>query len=74
MEYCRVFNIESWLTMNEQAINNIFDYIVNRIKKEVYVKSPVSYYYLNEDKLYHYLVRYLYNVSNNKNKNLVRMR
>lgn len=69
-----ILSIENWLLRNERVVNEMFQYIVSRIRKEVYIKSPVSFYNLNEDKLYHYVVRYLYKVSNNKNKNLARMR
>lgn len=69
-----VYSLENWLFFNQQKIDEIFDYIVFRIKNEVYITNPVLYFNLNEDKLYHYIIRYLYKVSNNKNKHLMMMR
>ena len=69
-----VFSIENWLLRNERVVNEMFEYIVYRIKKDVYINNPITFFNLHEEKLYDYLVRYLYKVSNNKNKNLARMR
>lgn len=69
-----IYTLENWLFFNQKTIDEIYDYIVSRIKNEVYITNPILYFNLNEDKLYHYIVRYLYKVSNNKNKHLMIMR
>lgn len=69
-----IYTLENWLFLNQKTIDEIYDYIVSRIKNEVYITNPILYFNLNEDKLYHYIVRYLYKVSNNKNKHLMIMR
>ena len=69
-----IYTLENWLFLNQKTIDEIYDYMVSRIKNEVYITNPILYFNLNEDKLYHYIVRYLYKVSNNKNKHLMIMR
>jgi len=69
-----IYSLENWFFFNQRKIDEIFDYIVFRIKNEIYITNPILYFNLNEDKLYHYIVRYLYKVSNNRNKHLMIMR
>ena len=61
----KTISIDTWYEKNKNTIDNIYDTIIHRIMSECSIPTYYdSYYTINEDRLYHKIVEYLYKVSN----------